>query len=173
MAQIPQPGFLAIPFPVKLGVGIGLRLVRVVGALVAAKLGAVSLAAVLLLKTLLAGPRFDQRAVHREVLVRQLRFGLRQHAGKERARHFLIQQPLPILAEHRVVPHRFVHLHSHEPAKQQVVAQLLHQQPLAAHRVENLQQQCAQQTFRRNRRPARFGIQPVELLAHGSENLVY
>jgi hypothetical protein len=67
-----------------------------------------------------------------------MRFGLPQHAGEKRSRHFLIQQPLPILAEHRVVPDWLVHLHSHKPTEQQVIAQLLHQHPLTAHRVENL-----------------------------------
>jgi hypothetical protein len=38
----------------------------------------------------------------------------------------------------------FVHAHAHEPAEQQVVIQLLHQHPLAAARVEDLQKQRLQ-----------------------------
>src|SRR2546422_10602749 len=82
-------------------------------------------------KTLLARPRFDPRPVHREMLVRQIRLRLREHPLEKRLGDLLVQQPLPILAEHRVVPHLLVHLHPHKPPKQQVVLQLFHQQPFA------------------------------------------
>src|SRR2546422_5746400 len=55
-------------------------------------------------KTLLARPRFDPRPVHREMLVRQIRLRLREHPLEKRLGDLLVQQPLPILAEHRVVP---------------------------------------------------------------------
>src|SRR5260221_12856593 len=50
----------------------------------------------------------------------------------------------------------------HKPAKQEVVIELLHQKPLAAHRVQHLQQQRAQQLLRRNRRPPAAGGDRVE-----------
>ncbi len=92
----------------------------------------------------------NQRPVHREVLVRQqlLRPRLRDHLLEKRFGDFSFQQPLPVLGEHRHVPHLVVHAQPHEPPEQQVVVQLLHQQPLAAHPVEHLQQQCPQQLFR-------------------------
>ena len=59
-------------------------------------------------------------------------------------------------------PDRVVHAEPHEPAKQQVVIQLLHQLPLAADRVQGLQQQGPQQLLRRNRRPAEVRVQRAE-----------
>src|ERR1700736_2523081 len=44
----------------------------------------------------LTGPGLDQRAIHREVLVRKIRLGLLlQHALEEFLRHLLVQQPIP------------------------------------------------------------------------------
>ena len=62
-----------------------------------------------------------------------------------------VQQTLPILAVHRVIPYRLVHLHPHKPSEQQVVLQLLDQHALTAYRIENLQQQRPKQSLRRNR----------------------
>jgi hypothetical protein len=59
-------------------------------------------------------------------------------------RQILVQQPVAILAEHRVIPHRVVDLQTDKPAEQQVVVELFHQQPLAAHRIKHLQQQRPQ-----------------------------
>ena len=70
--------------------------------------------------------------------------------------HLGLQQPLPVLGEYRHVPHRVVDVESHKPAKQQIVIELLHQHPLAAHRIKHLQQQRPQQLLRRNRRPPAF-----------------
>ncbi len=112
---------------------------RVVAPLVPVKVARLIITAVLFLKTFLAGPGFDQRAIHREVFIRHIPPRLFPHALEKHSRHFLIQQPLAILAEHRVIPHRFVHFHAHEPAEQQVVVELLHQHPLAADRIKHLQ----------------------------------
>ena len=50
-----------------------------------------------------------------------------------------------------------VRVQPHKPAEQQVVIHLFHQQTLAAHRVQHLQQLRSQQLLRRNRRPPYAG----------------
>jgi hypothetical protein len=75
-------------------------------------------------------------------------------------------QPLPVLGEHRRVPHRIIHLQTHKPAEQKVVVQLFHQLTLRTDRVQNHQQLCPQQSLRRNRRTARCRIQLRQLAIH-------
>jgi serine phosphatase RsbU (regulator of sigma subunit) len=48
----------------------------------------------------------------------------------ELLRHIGSQQPVTVLREHRMVPHRLVHAKAHKPAEQKVVVDLLNQQPL-------------------------------------------
>src|SRR5207245_11401728 len=63
------------------------------------------------------------------------------------------------------------------PPEEQVVVELLHEEPLAAHAVEHLQEQGPQQVLGRDRRPPDLGIQLVELgrqfaqdrVAHGPD----
>src|SRR5208282_3609730 len=84
------------------------RLMRVVAALFPVKIhrrvtGVVrrrSLLVVLALKTLLAGPSFDQRAVHTEMLVRQpiVRARLLEHLGEGLRGDLALQQSVAILA---------------------------------------------------------------------------
>ncbi len=124
------------------------------------------------LKTLLAGPGLDQRAIDGEVLVGHQAGGPFDHAPEAAPGDLLIEQPVAILGERRRVPDPIVHRQADEPAKQQVVIELLHQQPLAADRVEDLQQLRAQQALRRNRRSSRRGIQPVELARHVGQDLI-
>ena len=76
------------------------------------------------------------------------------------------RSPLPILGGLAGVPHLIVHIQTHEPTEQQVVLQLLHQQPLAAHPIEKLQQQRSQQLLRRDRRPPVARTQLGELRQH-------
>src|ERR1700676_4485065 len=90
---------------------------------------------------LLARPCLDQCSVHREMFIRHVRPRTFQHPPEKRLRDLFVQQTLPILAEHRVIPDRFVHLHPHKPSEQQVVLELLDQHSLTAHRIEDLQQQ--------------------------------
>jgi hypothetical protein len=98
------------------------------------------------------------------VLVGQERVGPRQlqHAGEEGLCHVAAQQPLAILREHGHVPDGIVHAQPDEPAEEEVILELLHEQPLAPHGVEDLQQQRPQQLLRGDRRPARRGVQPRE-----------
>jgi hypothetical protein len=51
------------------------------------------IAAVLLLKTFLARPGFDQRAIDREVFVPQVSLRLLQDPREKASGHFLVQQP--------------------------------------------------------------------------------
>ena len=92
------------------------------------------------LKTLVARPRLNQRAVHAEVLFREqiVLARLLQYLPEELLGYVAPQQPLPILAEHCWHPHRLVHVQPHEPAEQQIVLQLLHQLPLAPDRIQYL-----------------------------------
>jgi hypothetical protein len=95
-----------------------------------------------------------------------VRFRLRQHAPEELLRYLLVQQPVPVLAEYRVIPHRFIQLQPHKPPEQQVVVHLFHQHPLAANRVEDLQQYCTQQSLRGDRWAAGLRIERIKLFGH-------
>src|SRR5439155_9547994 len=69
-------------------------------------------------------------------------------------------------------PDRFVHLQAHEPAEQDVVVELLHQQPLTPNRVEQLQQLRTQEALGRNRRAAVLRIERIELARHLPQDLI-
>jgi hypothetical protein len=69
-----------------------------------------------------------------------------------------------------VIPYRLVHLHPHKPPEQQVVLQLLHQHALTAHRIEDLQQQRSQQSFRCNRRTPHVEVQLSGIAAKNAED---
>jgi hypothetical protein len=68
-----------------------------------------------------------------------------------------------VLGEHRRVPDRIIQIQPHEPAEQNVVVHLFHEQPLAAHRIQHLQQLRAQQLLWRNRWATHFRVHLVEL----------
>ena len=132
-------------------------------------------AVVLAAEALHRRPRLDQRAVHREVLVRQKTPDPRaaQHRLKEARRNIPRNQPVVVLRIHRRVPHRRVHRQSDEPAEQQVVVQLLHQLTLRTDGVEGLQQKRPQQLLRRDRgRPGRR-IQNREIRRQRRQGLVH
>ena len=109
--------------------------------------------AVLGSEALLGRPRLDQRPVAREALLRQqpLPIGQSQHLDEYALHHLVLQQSVALLGEGRVIPRRVVDGQAHEPAQQQVVAQLLPHLLLAADRIEHLQQQRPDQSLRRNR----------------------
>ena len=52
-------------------------------------------------KALLRGPRLNQRAIHREMLVAHEPLGLLVHCGKELLSYIGSQQPVAILGKHR------------------------------------------------------------------------
>jgi hypothetical protein len=112
------------------------------------------------LETFETGPGLEQRAVHREVFVRE-QAGLSRlaaHGVKKRAGDIAGEQALAILAEGGVRPDRLIHTEADKPSIQHAVVDLFHQQPLAAHRVERLEQQRAQQLLGWNRRPAHVRV---------------
>jgi hypothetical protein len=95
-----------------------------------------------------------------------------QKLGQELMRDLGLQQPFPVLREHRRHPHRLVDAEPDEPAVQQVVVELLHQLRLGADRVERLQQKCAEQSLRCNRRPSALGIDLGELAIERGQHFV-
>jgi hypothetical protein len=124
------------------------------------------------LETLLTRPRLEQRAVDGEVFVRHQIGRTRDHALKEAVGHGVLQQPIAILREDRRHPDRFIHLQAHEPPKQDVVIELLHQQPLTPNRVEQLQQLRPHEALGRNRRPAVLRVERIKLARHLPQDLI-
>ena len=57
-------------------------------------------------------------------------------------------QPVTVLAEDRVVPHRVFNRQAHEPAEQQVTGILLDEQSLTANAVQHLQHHSSHQFLR-------------------------
>src|SRR5216683_3351484 len=113
-------------------------------------------AAIFSLKALLTRPRLDQGSIYAEVLIRE-QIGctrLVQHFGEELRCHVARQQPVAVLAVDRGHPDRLIHIQTHEPAEQQVVAQLFHQEPFAANAIQDLEKQSLQQLLRRDGRSA-------------------
>ncbi len=83
-----------------------------------------------------------------------------------------------------MVPDLVVHGQAHEPAKQEVVVELLHEQTLAADGVEHLEEQSPQQLLRRDRGAPLPGIHglkvpgelpqgPVHHLPQRSQGMVF
>ena len=80
---------------------------------------------------------------------------LLQNAGEKGCGQVRIEQKaLLILGKDGMVPDLVVHGKADEPAKQEIVIELLHQQPVAADGVQDLQQQGPQQLLRGNRGPS-------------------
>jgi len=119
-------------------------------------------------KTLLSRPRLDQRPVDGEMLIRQqpMLCGHCQHRGEKHSGDVARQQPVAVLAEGRRVPDHVIQVEPHKPAEEQIVVELLHQQPLAADRVEHLQQQRPQQLLLRDRRAPHAAVELVEQRRH-------
>ena len=66
------------------------------------------------------------------MLIRHVRGGSRDDVLQKAPRHLLIEEPSAVLGEDRRILNRFVHRQADEPAKQNVVVELLYQQPLWA-----------------------------------------
>jgi hypothetical protein len=120
---------------------------------------------VLRLEALRAGPGFDERAVHREVLARQqpLHPALRQHRRKELRRDIAIEQPVAVLGERRGIPNRLVDAQPDEPTEQKVVLDPLDQLTLRPDRVKRLKQQGPDKPLRRNRLPTKRRVQRIKV----------
>jgi hypothetical protein len=80
-------------------------------------------------------------------------FGSQLHdPGGEALHHFMFKQVVPILGEARLHPDFAIHGQSDEPAAQQVVANLLNQLVLAAHREKAPNEHGSKQFLKGNRR---------------------
>src|ERR1017187_8193415 len=112
--------------------------------------------------------------MHREVFIREQTPlpGLLEYRLEEGFSNIPIEQPLAVLGEHGHIPDGVVHVQAHEPAEQQVIVELFHQQPFAAHRVQRLQQQRSQQFLRRDRWPPGFRVQLTEPWLQFSQGLI-
>ena len=86
-----------------------------------------------------------------------------QHGGQEPGRDLAFEQPVAVLREGRVVPHRIVDAEPDEPPKQQIELQPLHQLPLRSDRIKCLQQHRPQQHLRCDRWPTKLGIEHREI----------
>ena len=91
---------------------------------------------------LMAGPGLDERAVNAEVLARQepSLVGHLHRLVEQLGDRIVLDEPVSVLAEDGVVPHRVLDGQADEPTEQQVVVDLLDELPVAAHDVQNLQQ---------------------------------
>ncbi len=163
-AEIGQLGLVSLGLLEQSAVGIGRRLVRQIRAPFPMEIDRWIAAIVwrvigrsLPFETFLTCPRFQQRAVDGEMLGGQQATTacLLHDIFKEGPGDIALQQPIAVLGEGGRRPHRVVHRQPHKPPKQQVVLQLLHQHPLAAHGIQHLEQQCPQQMLGRNRRDGR------------------
>ena len=115
-------------------------------------------------EALQAGGCLDQRAIYREVLIRQqpATLGSRDHQIKEALAHAMVQQSLPILGKGGPLKTGLDHRHPQEPTEQEVVVQLLTEGPFAADRVQAHQQRCLQQLLGQDRRTTDVGVHRVE-----------
>ena len=163
MARIRQLGLAAASLAREQRVGIGRRLMRIVAPRFTVEIDRRISRIIWRLawggrcraETLQAGPRVQQGAVDREMLVGQ-QPGLPRlidHGIKECRGHIAFQQAVAVLTEGRRRPDLLVHAEADEPAKQDAVVDFFHQQPLAADRVQHLEQLGPQQFLGRNRGP--------------------
>src|SRR6266851_421337 len=168
-----QPGLLALPFAEQARLWIGGALVGGVRAFLAMKVDRLIARIVgrfvrgwlvLGAETLEAGSGFDERAVHGELLIRQQPPAISsQHdLVEEPLSHFVLQQPLAVLAERARVEAGLDQIHPQEPAEQEVVIKLLAEGSLAAHRVQTDQQRGLQQSLGRDGCTPYLGVHLVE-----------
>ncbi|CAN0626732.1 protein of unknown function [Burkholderia multivorans] len=128
-------------------------------------------------EALVPGPSLNQRAIHAEMFARQVAARLRRLDGlvEQTYDDIVNEQPVTVLAERRVVPHRIVHRQADEPAKQHVVGDLLHQHAFASNRIQHLQQQRTNQLLRGDARAAALRValvHPREHRVHALERVV-
>src|SRR5947199_2449572 len=126
----------------------------------------------LALEAFVRRPSFDQRAIDGEVLIGHETGSLRSHWLKKLLSQFLVEPSVAVLAENRMVPYRSIDLQADEPAEQQIVVELFHEQSLPPHRVEHLQQQGAEQPFRWDGGTTHLRVQPFEVLRPPPQNFV-
>lgn len=156
---------------------VGCRGIRVVGALLPVEVPHLiaptgprrSVRSIFGPETLVRNPCLDHRAIDAEILITE-QFGypslFRNHI-EQLAGNIRSEQPITVLAEHRVIPDRLVDREAHEPLKErEVVLEPLGQHPLAADRIEHLKQPRSGEPLRCNRWSAGLRVQLLELAIH-------
>src|SRR5271165_920192 len=176
MSHVAKLGRRARALSIELRLRIRGRGMRLVAARLAVKItGLITSAATgsiirLVLRPVAAvrSPGLDQGPINAEVLVAEQTRGvrLRNDRVEQVSGDIGAEQPVAVLAEGRVIPDRLIDRQTHKPAKQQVVLELLDQHPLAADRIEHLQQQSANQSLRRDRWTAVLRVQTLELAVY-------
>ena len=166
-----EPRFLTMTFAKQPRIRIGGRGVAGVGPVLAVEVSARVATTIwwlvliiLRAEALQAGPGLDQGAVDREVLAAQELPNPRvaQHRRQEFGRDLTLEQPVAVGRERGRMPYRIVVPEPHEPPVQEVVVELLHQQPLRADRIEGLEQERPQQPLGRNRGSAEGRVERLE-----------
>src|SRR5271170_3047379 len=119
----------------------------------------------LVLKTFLAGPRFDQRTINGKMFVAQQSALARKrnHFTKERGGNISVKETVTVLGEHRMIPDCIVHRKTDKPSKEQIVVQLLHQQSFTTDGIQDLHKKRSQELFRWNRWPSTIGVEGIKL----------
>jgi hypothetical protein len=187
VGRIAQFGLLALTLAGQPFVGIGGRLVGRIGATLAMEVhgwiawvirsGAIRFVP-FALEAFKRGPGLDQGAINREMLIGEpsQRTRLRDYTTEELTGDRVFQQSSAVSGETRMVKARLVQLQVQKPATQQIVGELLAQQPLAANRIQRHQQRGFEQPLRWNRRPPQEAVHLVEdhrqLLEHGIHQLL-
>jgi hypothetical protein len=99
--------------------------------------------------------------------------GLPEDAVEKEPGRILGEETVSVLGESRVVPHRFVDREAHKPAEEEVVIELLDQEPLASNGVEDLEEEGAEELFRGDPRPADVRVDRPEQEVHIGKGLVH
>ena len=120
------------------------------------------------------GPGFNEGPIDREVFVRNqfLPFGQSKDAAKEEAGDLLIQQPIPVCREGRVIPYFPIQGQPNKPSVQQIEIDLLYQLPLGANSKKDLQQTGSKEAFRGYRAATCLGIKFREVSIHAPQQKV-
>src|SRR5438128_10794641 len=83
-------------------------------------------------------------------------------ASEEGVGDFAREQTLAVLREHHHIPNRVVHVQDPRTIRTIAVIELIHQHPLATHRMDHLQQQRTQQLLPRDRWPPSVCVRLAE-----------
>ena len=136
-----------VALEVRAQVGIALRVVRVVAALIAPPVSSrpASVRAILAPRAPVAGPCLDQRFIHAEPFALHQGHLARHLQGRvdQLGECVVHDQAVAVLLEHRVFSHRLLKFRTDESAEEQVLRELLDRLLLAAHAEVRLQQHRA------------------------------
>ena len=95
------------------------------------------------------------------MLVRHKILGLgeRNDGVEKRASDVTLQQPVAVFGKRRCVPNGIIRIKPDKPTEQNVIVELLDQEPLAANAIKYLQKQRTQQALWWNRRTSVLRVQ--------------